>query len=100
MKSETYRTLYIRDQFSYALNYKNYGPNDGRVHEVKDHPPWDKFISFTIAHVGTGNDRIYVLLGSVMCNFVDGQDERWFEIAIGKSRDEVEIWLDMNSTPS
>jgi len=63
------------------------------LYEVPYHPPWDKIDKFIIVKVCKG----YVLLGSVMCNFIDGKAPRWFEIALHNDKNELKVWRDLHS---
>ena len=63
------------------------------VHEVPNHPPWDKIDKLIIVKVC----KCYVLLGSVMCNFIDGKASRWFEIALHSDKNELKVWRDLHN---
>ena len=63
------------------------------LYEVPYHPPWDKIDKLIIVKVNKG----YVLLGSVMCNFIDGKAPRWFEIALHNDKNELKVWRDLHS---
>lgn len=56
------------------------------------HPPFDKINKYEIVKCG----KIWILLGSVMCNFIDGQAPRWFEIAVCLDKESLEIWKDLH----
>ena len=62
-------------------------------YEVPCHPPWNKIDKFAIVKV----HKVYVLLGSVMCNFIDGNAPRWFEIALHSDKNALKIWKDLHS---
>lgn len=61
-------------------------------YEVPNHPPWSKIDKLVIVKVHKG----YALLGSVMCNFIDGNAPRWFEIALHNDKNELKIWRDLH----
>ena len=61
-------------------------------YEVPNHPPWSKIDKLVIVKVHKG----YALLGSVMCNFIDGNAPRWFEIALHPDKNELKIWRDLH----
>ncbi len=64
-----------------------------KVTPVKGHPPFDKVKSYEIVKCG----KIYVLLGKVLCNFIDGQALENFEMAMGIDKNCLAIWWDLNS---
>ena len=64
-----------------------------RVVPVKGHPPFNKVESYEIVKCG----KIWVVIGKVMCNFVDGQALQNFEMAMGIDKNELGIWWDLNS---
>ncbi len=67
-----------------------------RAVPVKGHPPFEKVRSYEIVKCG----KIWVVLGKVMCNFIDGQKEENFELAMGIDKHELAIWWDLNSPNS
>ena len=67
-----------------------------RAAPVKGHPPFEKVRSYEIVKCG----KIWVVLGKVMCNFIDGQKEENFELAMGIDKHELAIWWDLNSSNS
>lgn len=99
---ETYHTKYLRDGlFSWAVAVHRNPALMKKLQEMhiapcKGHPPFDKIESIEIVKCG----KIWVLLGKVMCNFIDGQALQNFEIALGTSKAELGIWWDLNSPKS
>lgn len=98
MKPDIYYNKYIRDGlYSFAVNANKFSHIlkqlcEKRVLEVKDHPPFDKVESYEIVSCG----KIWVLLGKVLCNFIDGEKLINFEIAIGINEAELNIWKDLH----
>lgn len=56
------------------------------------HPSFDKVQSYKIVKCG----KIWVLLGKVLCNFIDGQKIENFELAFGMTKNELLIWKDLH----
>jgi len=67
-----------------------------KVTPVRGHPPFEKVRSHEMVKCG----KIWVVLGKVMCNFIDGQKEENFEMAMGIDKNELAIWWDLNSPNS
>ena len=94
-----YYTKYLREgTFSWAVavnrnKYLLHQLSEMRVVPVKGHPPFDKVRSYEIVKCG----KIWVVLGKVMCNFIDGQKEENFELVIGIDKHELAVWWDLNS---
>ena len=63
------------------------------VAECRGHPPFSKVESYEIVKCG----KIWVVIGKVMCNFIDGQALQNFEMAMGIDKNRLGIWWDMNS---
>ena len=94
-----YCTKYLREgAFSWAVAVNRakhllHQLSEMRVVPVKGHPPFDKVKSHKIVKCG----KIWVVLGKVMCNFIDGQKEENFELAMGIDKHELAVWWDLNS---
>ena len=94
-----YYTKYLREgAFSWAVavnrnKYLLHQLSEMRVVPVKGHPPFDKVKSYKIVKCG----KIWVVLGKVMCNFIDGQKEENFELVMGIDKHEIAVWWDLNS---
>lgn len=75
---------------------------DGKVSgkdiwEVQHHPPFDKVLEYKTLKIDITKKKIvYVLVGSVMCFFYNGEKEAWFEIALSQSKEKLEIWKDLH----
>lgn len=59
-----------------------------KVAPVKGHPPFEKVKSHKIVKCG----KILVVLGKVICNFIDWQKEENFELAMGIDKHELAVW--------
>ena len=94
-----YYTKYLREgAFSWAVAVNRakhllHQLSEMRVVPVKGHPPFDKVKSHKIVKCG----KIWVVLGKVMCNFIDGQKEENFELVMGIDKHELAVWWDLNS---
>lgn len=105
MKPETYYEAYMnRGQGSSIgrLDQERHLLNDSKVFgqdvwEVPKHPPSSKFCECGILKIDITKKKIvYALIGKVLCNFIDGQADVWFEIALSQSKEQLEIWKDLH----
>ena len=91
MKRKSYIKLissFVTKLFSNELNYVN------GVYEVEYHPPFKNILKYRIVTVEDYEDR-YVLIGKSKHMF--SSKLYWDEIAIGKSKEELKIWMDLNA---
>lgn len=99
---DDYRKKYLREGiFSYAVavnRAKHLMKQliEMKVYPVKGHPPFEKVKSYEIVKCG----KIWVVLGKILCNFIDGQKEENFEMAMGIDKNSLMIWWDLNSPTS
>jgi len=66
------------------------------VAECRGHPPFNKVESYEIVKCG----KIWVVIGKVKCNCMDGQAVQNFEMAMGIDKSQLAIWWDLNSPNS
>ena len=99
---DDYYKKYLRDGvFSWALAVNVNKVLMAQLQEmkacpVKGHPPFDKVISYKIVKCG----KIWVVLGKILCNFIDGQKEENFEMAMGIDKHTLAVWWDLNAATS
>lgn len=95
------RSYYIRKildcRHSIALHALEFNHRSiSGVVEVDKHPPCNTVLKYKVAHVREHKRSIYVLIGKVNCNFIDGISPKWFEIAYSLDGDELRVWRDLN----
>ena len=91
MKRKSYITLispFVTKLFSDELNYVN------GVYEVEYHPPFKNILKYRIVTVEGYEDR-YVLIGKSKHMF--SSKLYWDEIAIGKGKEALQVWMDLNA---
>ena len=92
MKRKSYLKLispFVTKLFSSELDYVN------GVYESIYHPQFKDILKYRIVTVEDYEDR-YALIGKAR-HYISSEPELgWYEIAIGNSKEELKIWMDLN----